>query len=106
MAMGGLPITLTNKIEKEINRWKSAGITPVFVFNGISHKKVDVGPSPIKAHTFVVAEELERKRRSAFNAFERGQVKEASALFSMLFFVLLLLLFVIWYFSSCSTIHE
>jgi hypothetical protein len=49
---------------------RKAGITPVFVFNGISTKKPRTEPT-----------EIIDKRRSAWSAYERGQVKEAGSLF-------------------------
>jgi hypothetical protein len=85
--MGGIPITLLGVIEKEVDRFRyvkpdfnfkkirKAGITPVFVFNGISTKK------PRTETTEIID-----KRRSAWSAYERGQVKEAGSLFLGNFF--------------------
>ena len=72
--MGGIPLTFINKIDRELTKYKNANITPVFIFNGITHKKVET-------KKYVKEDEIEQKRRSAWNAYERGQVTEAAALF-------------------------
>jgi hypothetical protein len=74
VAMGGIPLTFINKIDRELAKFRNANITPVFIFNGISHKKAEVKKG-------TKDDEIEQKRRSAWNAYERGQVNEAAALF-------------------------
>lgn len=35
-ALGGLPFALKNHFEADLEKWKKAGITPIFVFEGLS----------------------------------------------------------------------
>ncbi|KAL0476250.1 hypothetical protein AKO1_004212 [Acrasis kona] len=78
VAMGGIPLTLLNVVEKELEKLNTHNqrkleITPVFVFNGISVKK------PKK--DLPGDEHVTYKRRQAWMQYEMNRISEAKSLF-------------------------
>jgi 5'-3' exonuclease len=74
-AMGGSPITLFSKIQKEIELFKKYKIKPIFVFNGLTGLwKEDLTKNK-------PTNEKDYKRNMAWMTYESGAVKEAATFF-------------------------
>ncbi|KAJ6243525.1 protein mkt1 [Anaeramoeba flamelloides] len=70
VATGGLPLTYKNITKKQIEQFKSYGITPVFVFGGLSTPKMNSGQAYIDRRL------LDRSR--GIIEAEKGQLQNAS----------------------------
>ncbi|KYQ89439.1 5'3'-exonuclease N- and I-domain-containing protein [Tieghemostelium lacteum] len=70
ITMGGLPLTLIDILEKEIEKLKKSNIKPFFVFNGLSNIKERTPP---KQPSF--------KLNSAWDLYYRGQYPQAEKAF-------------------------
>ncbi|CAI2168817.1 8627_t:CDS:10 [Funneliformis geosporum] len=68
-ALGGIPIGLRSAIEKELELFKSYGITPVFVFNGLNIIRKD--------KPFSTEDTRPSKRVLAWESYEKGRVEQA-----------------------------
>jgi hypothetical protein len=73
MAIGGIPITFTYKLEKELDKLKKLNVKPVFVFNGVNCHN--------KGRSFKQMNERFSFIKSAWNTYERGQFTESAAQF-------------------------
>lgn len=85
--MGGVPLTLTSTLKKGLLKFKfvsiiiqqtnhenrNAGIIPVFVFSGLTTSREE-------KPNYGILEKI-KKRRSAWSAYERGQVDVATTIF-------------------------
>ncbi|EFC40095.1 XPG domain-containing protein [Naegleria gruberi] len=74
MATGGTPISLALLVQTNLKQFKDAGITPVFVFNGINCVKKERSTSIYQARTVSL--------KSAWGSYEKDQKREALMLFS------------------------
>nr|CAG8450832.1 4779_t:CDS:10 [Entrophospora candida]CAG8586087.1 6687_t:CDS:10 [Entrophospora candida] len=68
-ALGGIPIGLKNAIEEELQQFKLHGITPVFVFNGLSIIRKD--------KPFSSEDTRPSKRAQAWDLYEKGRMDAA-----------------------------
>ncbi|CAG8740573.1 2100_t:CDS:2, partial [Racocetra persica] len=68
-ALGGIPIGLKAAIEKELELMRSYGITPVFVFNGLSVIRKD--------KPFSVEDTRPGRRSQAWDMYEKGRIDSA-----------------------------
>ncbi|CAG8695863.1 30025_t:CDS:10, partial [Gigaspora margarita] len=68
-ALGGIPIGLKAAIEKELELLRSYGITPVFVFNGLSVIRKD--------KPFSVEDTRPGRRSQAWDLYEKGRIDNA-----------------------------
>ena len=71
MAMGGIPLGLKQAIEKELQGFKEAGITPYFVFNGLSTVRKD--------KPFSAPDKRPELRAEAWGLYQKEQVEAATA---------------------------
>jgi hypothetical protein len=69
VAMGGIPVTLPELIDKELALFKKAEITPIFVFAGLSITKKD--------KPFAYADTRAMKRAAAWNSYEKDNLSLA-----------------------------
>eukprot|EP01137_Pigoraptor_chileana_P023285 Opistho-2@89323 len=70
-ALGAVPFTLRSRIKKELTKLREAGITPVFVFNGLQLNRNAPGVDPRQA-----------KRNMAWDAYEQGKKDAAVGFWS------------------------
>jgi len=77
-AMGGMPLGLETAIEKELEGFKEAGISPFFVFNGLTVKR-DPGSS---ARPFISSDKRPSQRADGWAAYIAGNHDTAAALWS------------------------
>ncbi|GAA5828267.1 hypothetical protein JCM11251_002668 [Rhodosporidiobolus azoricus] len=68
-ATGGIPLSLAAQIESDMHNFRSAGITPVIVFNGINPLEARERPPP--------TDEPSWKRDKAWEHYEHGRVEQA-----------------------------
>ena len=73
-ATGGLPLSLTSKIESDLRALEKLHIKPVFVFPGLLPAN-KVKPNPL-AHADAC-----KDRKEAWDCYERGQTAQATRLF-------------------------
>ena len=64
MAMGGVPWNLRGLVERELERFRTFGITPVFVFGGLNVLK--------KEKPFRAEDSRSGKRNAFWDAYEKG----------------------------------
>ena len=68
--MGGVPLTMRKAIRAELQKFKSVGIVPVFVFNGLPIILTQA-PSTLVQNPFLY--ELYDKREEAWHAYHEGK---------------------------------
>ncbi|GAA5907599.1 hypothetical protein JCM6882_004419 [Rhodosporidiobolus microsporus] len=68
-ATGGAPLTLTTQIEKDMHNFRSHGITPVIVFNGINPLEARERPPSDDEHNW--------RRGRAWEHYENGRVDQS-----------------------------
>ncbi|KAK5584228.1 hypothetical protein RB653_005836 [Dictyostelium firmibasis] len=71
ITMGGLPLTLVDTLEKELNKFKKANIKPFFLFNGLSVLKERYTP----------INQRSQKLSTAWDAYYRAQYSSAEKCF-------------------------
>ncbi|KAF0981148.1 hypothetical protein FDP41_012936 [Naegleria fowleri] len=74
IATGGVPISLAFLVQTNLKQIKDAGITPVFVFNGINCVKKERASGVYQSRTVSL--------KSAWGSYEKDQKTEAKMLFS------------------------
>ena len=73
-ATGGLPLSLTSKIESDLRALEKLHIKPVFVFPGL------FPTNKVKPNALAHADAC-KDRQEAWNCYERGQTAQATRLF-------------------------
>ena len=68
--MGGVPLTMGKAIKTELQRFKDANITPIFVFNGLP-MILTQSPAHLVQNKFLL--EIYEKRESAWQAYHEGK---------------------------------
>jgi hypothetical protein len=73
VATGGVPLTLLQLVEEELNKFAKFGVKPVFVFSGLNMVRKD--------RPFQSADVRPQKRVSAWQAYAKGDTRTAAATF-------------------------
>eukprot|EP01063_Lacrimia_lanifica_P012016 TRINITY_DN1865_c0_g1_i10.p1 TRINITY_DN1865_c0_g1~~TRINITY_DN1865_c0_g1_i10.p1 ORF type:complete len:843 (+),score=366.13 TRINITY_DN1865_c0_g1_i10:79-2529(+) len=68
--MGGVPLTMGRAIKTELERFKKAGITPVFVFNGLPMILTQTPQQLVQNHFLI---EIYEKREAAWHAHHENK---------------------------------
>ena len=68
--MGGVPLTMGKAIKAELERFKDAGIVPIFVFNGLP-MILTQSPAQLVQNPFLL--EIYEKREAAWQAYHEGK---------------------------------
>lgn len=74
IALGGFPFALKSNVEKELQNWKSHGVTPVFVFNGLDFGK--------REHNFTAQNDSLRALDQAWSFYDQQQADQVVDAFS------------------------
>ncbi|KAK7540334.1 PIN domain-like protein [Phyllosticta citricarpa] len=73
-ALGGLPFSMKRCVNEDLARWKSANISPFFVFSGLTVGKKD-------DKLFFASDEASLKTENAWELYNQGEAERAVATF-------------------------